>query len=85
MWKAQDLPSKERAHNIDRDDKKLDVCVASKLTASKASLSLHFHTGLGTLMALSLWIFELQRIEDTLVQEDGARDTSVQDSINSVW
>ncbi|CAL8132805.1 unnamed protein product [Prunus armeniaca] len=72
IWKAQDLSSRERAHNIDRDDNKSDVCVASKFTISKASLSLHFHAGFGTLMALSLWTFELQRIEDTPVQEDGA-------------
>ncbi|KAA8524543.1 hypothetical protein F0562_010966 [Nyssa sinensis] len=29
------------------------------------------YIGFGTLMALSLWTFELQRIEDTPVQEDG--------------
>ena len=64
-WNAQDLSSRERAHNTYRDVSKSDVCDASKITTTEASLPLHLYTGYGTFMALSLWTFELQGVEDS--------------------
>ena len=63
-WNAQDLSSRERAHNTYRDVSKSDVCVASKIITTEANSPLHIHTRYGTFMALSLWTFELQGVED---------------------